>query len=217
MKCKKCGTDTWVGVETSLCDKCKPIHEEGQYQNKCVDCGKFFFGHKRQIVCEACKNNSSVSPLTKEQQAILKDTRELLQVARFNDIPAVAVGVAEKLVVLIDNLQARAHRETAELDKELPQEMLGVRFDAKLSDAWDSELDSYELSCYFAERARRAESRAQKQYTEQEPLSSAEVEKLWEKLRYSGSNNSYLYFHELDRNGLLNSAAVRSFIEKEKQ
>lgn len=23
MKCKKCGTDTWVGVETSLCDNCK--------------------------------------------------------------------------------------------------------------------------------------------------------------------------------------------------
>lgn len=23
MMCKKCGADTWVGVETSLCDKCK--------------------------------------------------------------------------------------------------------------------------------------------------------------------------------------------------
>lgn len=48
--------------------------------------------------------------LTKEQQAILEDTRELLQVARFNDIPAVALDVAENLVVLIDELQACAPR-----------------------------------------------------------------------------------------------------------
>lgn len=44
------------------------------------------------------------------------------------------------------------------------------------------------------------------------PLREAEVEKLWENQRYTGSNNSYLYFHELARHGLLNPDAVREFI-----
>lgn len=43
-------------------------------------------------------------------------------------------------------------------------------------------------------------------------LSGAEVEKLWEKLRYAGSNNPYLYFHELDRNQLFDGGAVRKYL-----
>lgn len=52
----------------------------------------------------------------------------------------------------------------------------------------------------------------QKQYTESEPLSGKEVSDLWEKLRYMGTNNSYLYFEALDRRGLLNPDAVRRFL-----
>lgn len=118
-----------------------------------------------------------MSLLTKEQHEAIEEIRAArtsdgCDFEKYEDIEG--TEDFERLFAIIDDIQARAHRETAELDKELPQEMLGVRFDAKLSDAWDSELDSYELSCYFAERARRAESRAQKQYTDQELRESFE-------------------------------------------
>ena len=29
-------------------------HENGNYINKCIDCGKMFRGHKRRIVCKRC-------------------------------------------------------------------------------------------------------------------------------------------------------------------
>ena len=32
-------------------------HENGNYQNKCVNCEKWFIGHKRRIVCKVCDND----------------------------------------------------------------------------------------------------------------------------------------------------------------
>jgi hypothetical protein len=29
-------------------------HENGNYSNLCVDCGNFFIGHKRRVVCRIC-------------------------------------------------------------------------------------------------------------------------------------------------------------------
>ncbi len=29
-------------------------HENGNYQNKCMDCGLYFYGHKRRVVCKIC-------------------------------------------------------------------------------------------------------------------------------------------------------------------
>lgn len=60
-----------------------------------------------------------MSLLTQEQQVIINDTRELLQIARFNDIPAVSVDVAEKLVVLIDDLQSRHSERKQYTEQEL--------------------------------------------------------------------------------------------------
>lgn len=127
MKCKQCGDDTWVGVETSLCDRCKPFHEEGQYQNKCVDCGKFFFGHKRQIVCGACKNTSSVNLLTREQQDILAKARKSYQVRfdHFKGHATVADEMCADLFAIIDDLLSRAPKQYTE--GELRQEFEKTR------------------------------------------------------------------------------------------
>lgn len=43
-------------------------------------------------------------------------------------------------------------------------------------------------------------------------LSSKEVSDLWEKMRYVGNNNSYLFFSSLNEKGLLNKDAVREFL-----
>jgi hypothetical protein len=32
-------------------------HENGNYQCKCCNCGEFFIGHKRRVVCKVCANN----------------------------------------------------------------------------------------------------------------------------------------------------------------
>lgn len=29
-------------------------HENGNYQNKCCDCGEIFIGHKRRVICRFC-------------------------------------------------------------------------------------------------------------------------------------------------------------------
>jgi hypothetical protein len=29
-------------------------HENGQYVNKCFECGCFFMGHKRRVACKVC-------------------------------------------------------------------------------------------------------------------------------------------------------------------
>jgi hypothetical protein len=48
---------------------------------------------------------------------------------------------------------------------------------------------------------------------QQEGLSGQEVSDLWERLRYVGANNSYLFFHELNAKGILDPAAVRKYLE----
>jgi len=30
--------------------------ENGNYQNICCECGAFFYGHKRRVVCRKCSN-----------------------------------------------------------------------------------------------------------------------------------------------------------------
>jgi hypothetical protein len=37
-------------------------HENGNYQNRCVECGRTFTGHKRRVVCRACAQPEPVSP-----------------------------------------------------------------------------------------------------------------------------------------------------------
>lgn len=29
-------------------------HENGRYQNVCIDCGEIFIGHKRRVTCKKC-------------------------------------------------------------------------------------------------------------------------------------------------------------------
>ena len=31
-------------------------HENGNYQNECSQCHKWFMGHKRRVICKACTN-----------------------------------------------------------------------------------------------------------------------------------------------------------------
>ena len=31
-------------------------HENGNYVNKCKECGEFFFGHKRRVICKECQS-----------------------------------------------------------------------------------------------------------------------------------------------------------------
>ena len=33
------------------------LHENGNYQNLCVECGCTFIGHKRRVVCRACPHS----------------------------------------------------------------------------------------------------------------------------------------------------------------
>jgi len=32
-------------------------HENGSYQCKCCECGEFFIGHKRRVICKVCVTN----------------------------------------------------------------------------------------------------------------------------------------------------------------
>lgn len=29
-------------------------HENGKYENKCIECKRKFIGHKRRVLCKAC-------------------------------------------------------------------------------------------------------------------------------------------------------------------
>ena len=44
-------------------------HENGNYQNICCECGKYFAGHKRRIVCRRC---AKYPKWKKELKAFLK-------------------------------------------------------------------------------------------------------------------------------------------------
>ncbi len=34
-------------------------HENGNYQNTCADCGEFFTGHKRRVICRLCRDKET--------------------------------------------------------------------------------------------------------------------------------------------------------------
>lgn len=34
-------------------------HENGDYQNRCIECGDTFFGHKRRMICKKCSPPSN--------------------------------------------------------------------------------------------------------------------------------------------------------------
>jgi hypothetical protein len=38
-------------------------HENGNYQNRCTDCGQLFLGHKRRMICKQC-SGAGETPLT---------------------------------------------------------------------------------------------------------------------------------------------------------
>jgi hypothetical protein len=37
-------------------------HENGNYMNKCCDCGETFFGHKRRMICKFCHEFLAQNP-----------------------------------------------------------------------------------------------------------------------------------------------------------
>ena len=37
-------------------------HENGDYENRCVDCGELFTGYKRRVVCRACATKRGDAP-----------------------------------------------------------------------------------------------------------------------------------------------------------
>lgn len=47
------------------------LHENGNYQNLCCECGKLFFGHKRRVVCRSCVKQKEA--LAKEQSDEMPD------------------------------------------------------------------------------------------------------------------------------------------------
>ena len=35
-------------------------HENGNYNNKCIECDLWFIGHKRRIICFKCANTEKI-------------------------------------------------------------------------------------------------------------------------------------------------------------
>ncbi len=69
-------------------------HENGNYINACIECGKDFMGHKRRIQCYACTieaQNKWEAMTPEEQQAhtekVEKEVREYYANRKY-DIPA---------------------------------------------------------------------------------------------------------------------------------
>lgn len=74
--------------------------------------------------------------LTQEQQAKIKDTRELLQIARYNRIEAVAVEVAQSLIDILDSLPKEQPRQYTERElREKYTEIFGLETGER--NTWD--------------------------------------------------------------------------------
>lgn len=55
-------------------------HENGNYQCKCTDCGEFFIGHKRRVVCKMCDQAPKDDALTiADYEEVLADHRRLVR------------------------------------------------------------------------------------------------------------------------------------------
>jgi hypothetical protein len=51
-------------IKTQILDLASPKnwiedypHENGNYVNKCIQCGEFFLGHKRRVICRECQTS----------------------------------------------------------------------------------------------------------------------------------------------------------------
>ena len=63
-------------------------HENGMYQNRCMDCGLLFFGHKRRVWCKLCggKPAKADSDKRKSAEETEKGIIEFMLTDLFNDL-----------------------------------------------------------------------------------------------------------------------------------
>jgi len=55
-------------------------HENGNYENRCMECDQSFIGHKRRVICKACLNLLTPSPdRPASDQGAVREAREALE------------------------------------------------------------------------------------------------------------------------------------------
>jgi len=125
-------------------------HENGKYQNRCMECKQTFMGHKRRVICKKCSTPDWIEISKRKPPEDTKDNKAWAGAWLEGEM----VGYAKCMVDKCFPLQSEALRSLSEIEKLKEEKKEALRlFDSLAKDIADLRLlkSKYEGRCFQLE------------------------------------------------------------------